>query len=77
MKTYTVKIYLNEPDDTIADRLFEAGLDDWLCCHGEYGPYVELEVEATDPAEAATPSVRKLIDLGFQVGKVLAEDDEL
>lgn len=67
MKTYLVTIPLDEDDDTVADRLFEAGLDYFLCCHGASGPYIEDEVRATDPMEALTFVVRKLESCGFKV----------
>ncbi len=77
MKTYIVTIYLNEPDDTIADRMFEAGLDDLLCCHGSNGHYIEAEVKATDIGKAITKIARKLIAFGFELVKVYAEEEAL
>lgn len=79
MKTYSFSVILGEPEmtETMADRLFECGLDDCLpgSCHGVVTVHIDREAETMEVA--LTTAVRQVLDAGYQVKRVEFDQDEV
>ncbi len=79
MKTYSFSIILSEAKmtESMADRLFDCGLDDCLpgSCHGVVTVHVDREADTMEVA--VTSAVRQILDAGYKVQRIEFDHDEV